>query len=66
MYEPGKLADSTGARVHWDYPVKRYEFGIGYHPNRRTIIKAVVQLNRFDFTDKLDTNHYLLQLSVKM
>jgi len=66
FYEPGKLSDSGGARVHWDYPVKRYEFGIGFHPGRGTTLKAVAQINRFDFTNSLDSEHYLLQLSVKM
>lgn len=66
FFEPGKLTNSAGDKVHWDYPVKRYEFGVGFHPGRRTTLKAVVQLNRFDFTSRFDSEHYLLQLSVKM
>ena len=61
-----KLTASNGSQQHWDYPVKRYEFGMGYHPTRRTIVKAVTQINRYDFTDAFDTEHYILQLSVKL
>lgn len=66
FFEPGKLTNSNGDDIHWDYPVKRYEIGLGYHPTRRTLVKLVAQLNRFDFTDALDTDHFMLQLSVKI
>ena len=64
FYEPGKLATGTGERIHWDYPVKRYEVGIGYHPNRKSTIKLVTQVNRFDFTDEFDSELYALQFSI--
>lgn len=64
MFEPGKITNSAGDRVHWDYPVKRYEFGIGYKPGRNVQLKLVTQVNRFDFTDTYDTEHYALQTSI--
>lgn len=64
LVEPGKLTAANGQRVRWDYPVKRFEGGIGYHPNRMTVIKLVAQINRFDFTDTFDSELYALQFSV--
>lgn len=64
FYEPGKLTDSGGAEQNWDYPVRRIEAGIGYHPNRATVMKFVIQHNDFDFTDALDSDLYALQTSV--
>lgn len=64
FYEPGELTDSQGAGRPWDYPVKRIEAGIGYHPNRRTTLKLVTQLNNFDLTDDLDSELYAFQMAV--
>ncbi len=66
FFEPGKLTNGAGQPVHWDYPVKRYEFGVGYKPTRRITAKLVAQFNRFDFTDEFDTEHYLVQLGVML
>jgi hypothetical protein len=63
-HEPGKLTNSTGESVHWDYPVKRIEAGLGYKPNRVTTIKLVTQQNRFDYTEEFDSEMYALQFSV--
>jgi len=64
FFEPGKLTNDAGDDVHWDYPVKRYEFGIGYKAARKVQIKLVAQLNRFDFTDQFDSEHVAVQTSV--
>lgn len=64
FYEPGKLIDSQGASRNWDYPVKRFEGGIGYHPNRRTTLKLVTQINNFELTDAFDSELYALQFAV--
>lgn len=64
FYEPGKMIDSQGVTQHWDYPVKRYESGVGYHPNRNTTIKFVAQINRFDFTNEFDSELYAIQFAV--
>lgn len=63
-HEPGKLRNAAGESVHWDYPVKRIEAGVGYKPNRVTTLKLVTQQNRFDFTDEFDSELYSLQISV--
>ena len=64
FFEPGKLTDSAGDEVYWDSPVRRFEFGVGYHPSRRMTVKAVSQLNRFKEVRELDTDHFAIQLSV--
>lgn len=64
IYEPGKLNDTQGDEQYWDYPVKRVEYGIGYHPNRKTTLKLVNQINRFDITDAFDNELYAFQISV--
>jgi len=63
LWEPNKLADSLGEKIRWDYPVQRFEAGLGYHPYRRVTIKAVAQINRFSGTDLFDNELYALQLS---
>ena len=64
IYQPEKLKDSNGDLQNWDYPVTRIEYGIGYHPNRKTTLKFVNQINRFDFTNQFDNELYAFQLSV--
>ncbi len=66
FYEPGKLIDSGGESQNWDYPVRRIEAGVGYHPNRATVIKLVAQLNDFKSNDLLDSELYALQLAVSL
>jgi hypothetical protein len=62
--EPGNLTDAIGNKVHWDYPIKRFEVGIGYKVNRNVLMKLVTQINRFEETDVYDSEHYALQLAV--
>jgi hypothetical protein len=62
--EPSRVTDASGDSVKWDYPIRRVESGIGYHVAPRVTLKAVAQVNRFQGgPGKLDTDHYLLQLS---
>jgi hypothetical protein len=63
-FEPGTITTVSGGEEDWDYPVKRYEFGIGHHLNRQALLKLVTQLNRVDQTDDLDVDLYAMQLSV--
>ena len=60
------MTSSTGEREHWDYPVRRYEAGIGYSPTRETLIKLVSQQNNFLGTEEvdIDSHLYAMQLSV--
>ncbi len=64
MYEPGTLSRSTGERVKWDYPVTRYEFGLGFKPDRMILIKLVAQINKFEQKSEFDTEHYAIQTSI--
>lgn len=64
FFQPGTLTDANGDQIHWDYPIKRFEGGIGYKVNRKTQLKLVTQINRFEETDLFDSEHYALQLSV--
>ena len=64
FFEPGKVTTASGSEEKWDYPVKRYEFGVGHRLNRQALLKLVTQLNRVDQTDQLDVDLYALQLSV--
>lgn len=66
FYEPGKLTDSGGNEQNWDYPATRIEAGLGYHPNRATVMKFVIQHNEIDQSDLLDSNLYALQVSVSL
>lgn len=63
FFEPDKVADSAGVERHWDYPVHRAEYGIGFKPMPRVTTKAVVQNNRFDGNSSLDEDHYIVQVS---
>lgn len=44
----GEIDDGQGARAAWDYGVQRVETGFGYYLDRRTRLKALVQLNTWD------------------
>jgi hypothetical protein len=63
-WEPSKLSDSQGRKQSWDFPVERYEFGIGYHPFRRMTTKLVTQINRFQGAHQLNTDLYAIQCSI--
>lgn len=64
MIEPGKLTDGSGAAQPWDYPLRRYEFGLGYRANRVTTIKMVAEINRVDASPSLNHTLYALQMVV--
>lgn len=63
FFEPDKAMDSAGTERHWDYPVHRVEYGVGFKPMPRVVAKAVVQSNRFDGNASLDEDHYIVQVS---
>jgi len=63
FFEPDKVADSSGTERHWDHPVHRVEYGVGFKHRPRLTTKAVVQHNRFDGAGSLDEDHFLLQVS---
>ncbi len=65
IFRPNKIADDEGGRQNWDYPLKRYEFGIGYKPDRSVTLKLVTQINRFDFSDAFDYEQYALQMAIE-
>ncbi len=64
FFEPGTVTTSSGDEEKWDYPIKRYEFGIGHRLNRQTLLKLVTQLNRCEMNEELDVNLFAMQLSV--
>jgi hypothetical protein len=65
-FRPDQVFDDSGNLVHWDYPVNRAEYGVGFHPTPGVTIKGVVQSNRFvGGADSLDENHYIVQLSAR-
>jgi hypothetical protein len=63
LVEPGEIETAPGIGEKWDYPLKRYEFGIGYKALRKTTIKFVTQINRFDLVDGFDNELIGLQIS---
>ena len=65
LIEPSKTKFATGENEKWDYPLKRYEFGIGYKPLRTTTVKLVTQLNRFDIDHTYNNEIYALQVSME-
>ena len=64
ILEPGKIENSSGEKEKWDYSAKRYEYGIGYRPNRSTTVKLVNQLNRFAENESLNHDKIAMQVSV--
>jgi hypothetical protein len=62
--EPSEIEISSGVNEKWDYPIKRYEFGIGYKPLRKATVKLVTQLNRFDINDAHDSDIFAVQFSM--
>lgn len=64
MFEPVTVDDGSGTKVEWDYPVQRWEFGVGYKPSRFALLKAVAQLNYVQGSEALDHNLFALQTSI--
>lgn len=65
-FEPDEIRDSGGDAVPWDYPLRRVEYGVGFHPGPRITLKAAVQHNRFDGGESvLDEDHYGVQLGAR-
>lgn len=64
LFEPG-MVSVNNQDVNWDYPLKRYEYGIGYKPNRNLTVKAVSQLNRFADKPEFDFDHYAVQFALE-
>ena len=63
LSEPGEIETAPGISEKWDYPLKRYEFGLGYKALRKMTIKLVTQINRFDQIDAFDNELIALQIS---
>ncbi|MBK7141918.1 MAG: hypothetical protein IPH75_07545 [bacterium] len=63
-FEPGTVTTESGSEEKWDYPLKRYEFGIGHRLNRQALLKLVTQLNRCEMNSELDVDLYAMQLSI--
>ena len=61
---PGDVTDSAGVTQGWDYDLMRYEFGLGFKPNRATVIKLVGQLNRYADEPELDHDLGAFQIVV--
>ena len=64
-FQPDRIRDEGGNRVRWDYPVRRAEYGVGFHPSPRITLKAVVQNDRFDGNSALDEDHFALQMGAR-
>jgi len=63
LSEPGEINTAPGINEKWDYPLKRYEFGLGYKALRKMTIKLVTQINRFDQINSFDNELIALQIS---
>ena len=63
MSEPAEIETAPGISEKWDFPLKRYEFGLGYKALRKMTIKLVTQINRFDQIDSFDNQLIALQIS---
>lgn len=60
-----KLADSYNQR--WDYPIARYEIGVGRWMSERAVLKLVAQFIRFSGAPlSLNDEVYALQFAIKM
>ena len=59
----GEIDDGQGVRIAWDYGVRRIETGFGYYLDRRTRIKALVQLNSWDGAPDDSDRLFSLQLA---
>lgn len=64
FFEPGSVSTDSDSKQKWDYPVTRYEFGVGRHLSRQALLKLVTQLNRCDMNSELDVDLYAMQLSL--
>ncbi len=63
-FEPAEVSNSAGEQVKWDDPVRRLEYGIGYKPRVRTILKLVAQHDRFEVYEKYNADLYAIQCGV--
>jgi hypothetical protein len=63
VFEPGDIEVSPGLSEKWDYPVKRYEVGVGYKPSRSVTVKFVTQINKFDIDDSYNSELFAMQIS---
>jgi hypothetical protein len=62
-----RLSDPEAHNERWDFPLKRYEVGIGRWFSERALVKLVTQIIRHtDAPAKLDGETYALQFTVKM
>lgn len=61
---PGEVTNSAGVSSGWDYDLMRYEFGLGFKPNRATVMKLVGQLNRYPDASALDHDLGAFQIVV--
>ncbi len=66
IYEPEKVTLSDYSSEPWDYPLKRYECGVGYKPNRHTVIKLAGQFNRFEGDGASQFNNDLIALQTTL
>lgn len=61
---PADVTNAAGETKGWDYDVLRYEVGLGYKPNRATVMKLVGQFNRFADQPTLDHDLAAFQIVV--
>lgn len=47
----------------WDYPLNRYEFGLGYHIDRNIIVKMIFQITQSSSAKELQDTIGAIQLS---
>ncbi len=50
----------------WDYPLDRYEFGVGYHIDRRMVVKLVIQDTRSSVAEELNDTIVAIQISASL
>ncbi len=65
FYQPARLSTPGGGLEHWDYPVNRFEVGIGYHVTRQALLKLVGQFNRVPEEPDMNFDLFALQISVR-
>ncbi|MDB4699004.1 hypothetical protein OAF45_02565 [Candidatus Latescibacteria bacterium] len=58
----GDIDDGQGGQAAWDYGIQRIETGFGYYLDRRTRLKALVQLN--SWAGALDESDHLVSLQL--
>lgn len=63
-FVPTEITDENGVTAAWDDSVHKWEYGIGYKPRPRTLVKLVGQNTRFDEDTSYNADVYALQVSV--